>query len=209
MQRRVDEGYPVAGVPNAAGQHRLAAYYKIDAGPGMFDAIRQALVAFNRPLVLSTVWFRSWFRPRSDGSLPMPDDMVGGHAIVVVGYDAGRLLLANSWGTDWGEAGYCWMARAYLVHARAAWRAVDVVDHPVPYKRAVVTRSRVNLRRAPKTTAAKLGSIPEGVSLVTKQIEKYGGKYRGPAGHARTDWVQVTRGDHTGWVARAYTRSKP
>lgn len=209
MQRRVDVGYPVTGVPDSAAQHRLAAYYRLDAGPAMHGQIRQALITFDRPLVLSIAWYRSWFRPRMDGTLPAPDVQVGGHAIVIAGWrEDGALLLANSWGTDWGEQGYCWLPAAYLAHARAAWRAVDVVDHPVPYKRAVVTRSRVNLRRQPRTTGAKLGSIPEGADLVTRQLEKYGGKYRGPGGHARTDWVQVTRSGHTGWVARAYTRSK-
>jgi hypothetical protein len=209
MQRMVDAGYPVTGVPNAAAQHRIAAYYRIDAGPDMHGQIRQALATFHVPLVLSIAWYRSWFRPKADGTLPAPETLVGGHAIVVVGWrEDGALLLANSWGTDWGEKGYCWLPKAYLSHARAAWRAVDVVDHPVPYKRAVVTKSRVNLRRAPRTTATKLGLIPQGASLITKQLEKYGGKYRGPDGAARTDWVQVTRGDHTGWIARAYTRSK-
>jgi hypothetical protein len=209
MQHMGDMGYPVTGVPNAGGQPRIAAYYRIDSGAGMHGAIQQALATFGVPLVLSIAWYRSWFRPKADGTLPAPVDLVGGHAIVICGWrEDGALLLANSWGTDWGEQGYCWLPAAYLSHARAAWRAVDVVDHPVPYKRAVVTKSRVNLRRAPRTSASKLGSIPEDASLVTRQLEKYGGRYTGPNGAARTDWVQVTRGDHTGWVARAYTRPK-
>ena len=72
----------------------------------------------------------------------------------------------------------------------------------------MVTRARVNLRKAPKTNAAKLGLIPAGATLSAHELEKYGGKYTGPDGHARTDWVQVKRGDHTGWVARGYTRTK-
>jgi hypothetical protein len=209
MQHRVDVGYPVTNIPNAAAQHKLAAYYKVEPGPGMAGAIRQALATFHVPLILSTAWYRSWFHPRKDGTLPAPDTQVGGHAIVVCGWRAdGALLLANSWGTDWGEAGYCYLPPLYLSHARAAWRAVDVVDHPVPWHRTVVTKSRVNLRKTPKTNAAKLGSIPEGATLATRELEKYGGKYLGPQGHARTDWVKVTRGDHTGWVARGYVRVK-
>lgn len=209
MQRMVDAGYPVTNVPDAAAHHRIAAYYRIDSGAAMAGEIRQALATFHVPLVLSIAWYRSWFHPRPDGTLPAPDTQVGGHAIVVCGWRAdGALLLANSWGTDWGEQGYCWLPAAYLAHARAAWRAVDVIDHPVPWRHAVVTRTRVNLRRTPKTTAAKLGSIPEGVTLAASQLEKYGGLYHGPAGHPRTDWLRVTRGDHTGWVARAYVRVK-
>lgn len=209
MQQMVDTGYPVAGVPGSAGHHRIAAYYKIDPGPDMHGQIRQALVTFRHPLILSVAWYRSWFHPRFDGTLPAPDTQVGGHAIVVCGWrEDGALLLANSWGSDWGRQGYCWLPAAYLAHARSAWRAVDVVEHPVPWRHTVVTRSRVNLRRTPKTSAPKLGSIPQGATLLTQALERYGGKYTGPGGRHRTDWVRVTRGDHTGWVARAYTRPK-
>lgn len=209
MQKLVDSGYPVTGVPNAASQHRIAAYYKLDAGPGMAGEIKQALVTFRVPLVLSTVWYRSWFHPKADGTLPAPDVVVGGHAIVVLGWRAdGALLLANSWGTDWGEKGYCFLPPQYLAHARAAWRAVDVVDHPVPWVRRIVTTERVHLRRHPRRSAAAIGLVPDNASLLTRKIEKYGGGYRAPSGRIRTDWVQVTRGDHVGWIARAYTRSK-
>ncbi len=42
----------------------------------------------------------------------------GGHAVTIVGYDDGRptadgpgaFKLVNSWGTAWGQSGYCWMS---------------------------------------------------------------------------------------------------
>ena len=54
------------------------------------------------------------------GVVPMPDpnteEQVGGHAVMAVGYDDGeqRFLVRNSWGTDWGMAGYFTMPYAYL-----------------------------------------------------------------------------------------------
>lgn len=50
-------------------------------------------------------------------TLPGPDDSPqGGHAICLVGHDAGkrRFLIRNSWG-DWGLKGYGWLPYAYIL----------------------------------------------------------------------------------------------
>jgi len=50
-------------------------------------------------------------------NLPGPgEQLVGGHAVVAVGYDraAGRFLLRNSWGAGWGMEGYFTMPFQYL-----------------------------------------------------------------------------------------------
>ena len=49
--------------------------------------------------------------------LPQPGEKVlGGHAVMAVGYDEStqRFLIRNSWGTSWGQEGYCTMPYAYL-----------------------------------------------------------------------------------------------
>lgn len=53
------------------------------------------------------------------GLVPMPlpgEQLLGGHAVVAVGYDdsAQRFTVRNSWGADWGQAGYFTMPYAYL-----------------------------------------------------------------------------------------------
>lgn len=55
----------------------------------------------------------------NSGDVPMPaakESLVGGHALLAVGYDdtASRFLVRNSWGTGWGQAGYCTMPYEYL-----------------------------------------------------------------------------------------------
>ena len=42
--------------------------------------------------------------------------MLGGHAILAVGYDdaKGRLIFRNSWGASWGRKGYGEMPYDYL-----------------------------------------------------------------------------------------------
>ena len=49
--------------------------------------------------------------------LPHPQErLVGGHAVVAVGYDqpSGRFIVRNSWGGGWGDAGYFTMPYQYL-----------------------------------------------------------------------------------------------
>lgn len=49
--------------------------------------------------------------------MPGPQEkMLGGHAVVAVGYDDGakRFIVRNSWGAAWGQKGYFTMPYAYL-----------------------------------------------------------------------------------------------
>jgi C1A family cysteine protease len=60
------------------------------------------------------------------GIVPMPrrgEKHLGGHALLVVGYDRRRrqFLVRNSWGARWGLGGYCRMPYAYLLNPDLAW----------------------------------------------------------------------------------------
>ena len=54
------------------------------------------------------------------GEMPMPapsEKKLGGHAVMAVGYDnASRMMIVrNSWGTSWGEAGYFMMPYEFII----------------------------------------------------------------------------------------------
>ena len=53
------------------------------------------------------------------GMVPMPnlssEQALGGHAIVVCGFHAGRWVCRNSWGVGWGDKGYFYLPEAYLL----------------------------------------------------------------------------------------------
>ena len=56
------------------------------------------------------------------GQAPMPtssEKSVGGHAVMVVGYDDSqqRFIVRNSWGTGWGMAGYFTLPYSYLIQS--------------------------------------------------------------------------------------------
>jgi len=61
----------------------------------------------------------------STGIVPMPsktEQLLGGHAILVVGYDDStqRFIVRNSWGTNWGKAGYFTVPYAYFTNPQLA-----------------------------------------------------------------------------------------
>lgn len=80
-----------------------------------------------------------WFVGLPPGH-PDPGDPRGWHALCVVGYDdnagegQGGLKIVNSWGTDWGDGGYCYLGYGFLQeYARNAWVMTDWIDDGVPY----------------------------------------------------------------------------
>lgn len=69
------------------------------------------------------------------GNVPMPaphESVLGGHAVMCVGYDDSKqvFIVRNSWGSGWGDGGYCYMPYAYLTNSRLAsdfWKIAAVV----------------------------------------------------------------------------------
>ena len=85
------------------------------------------------------------------GKIPLPgagEKVVGGHAVVAIGYDdamtvtnaasgttaTGAFKIRNSWGTHWGDAGYGWLPYDYVEVGLAQdwWTLIkgDWVDGP-------------------------------------------------------------------------------
>lgn len=48
----------------------------------------------------------------------MIEEFLGGHAMLVVGYDdeGGYLIVRNSWVEQWGDNGYCYLPYEYYTN---------------------------------------------------------------------------------------------
>lgn len=69
-------------------------------------------VGYRGPAVIGVDWYEGMFRPGVDGYIRPTGDLVGGHAILVRGFNLRKgYLLHNSWGPRWGLGGTCWVTR--------------------------------------------------------------------------------------------------
>lgn len=53
---------------------------------------------------------------------PIGKAIAGGHAMCVVGYNGDTFTIVNSWGTNWGQSGYCEFSADYL----SWWQTADL-----------------------------------------------------------------------------------
>lgn len=100
-----------------ARAHKIHSYYRITAlGKDRIPQIKQAL-ANQCPVVFGTLVARDLGNHRGDAVLSIPQGEIGGgHAMIIVGYDAGRgaFIIKNSWGQNWGMDGFAYFSEDYL-----------------------------------------------------------------------------------------------
>lgn len=99
-----------AAVADAA-KSRVVAYARVEQTAA---ALKDQIARCNPVVFGFTVYGRAFDEAGKSGVMPMPrwlDRAVGGHAVVIVGYDdaKGAYLIRNSWGNRWGQKGYFWM----------------------------------------------------------------------------------------------------
>lgn len=123
-----------------AQNYQAIQYYRLDP-PGtpknvLLNLIKTYLAA-GLPSMFGFSVYSSYTQANVTGKIPFPvpgETVVGGHAIVAVGYDdnmkikntnpgavetTGALLIRNSWGTGWGMSGYGYLPYDYVLKSQA------------------------------------------------------------------------------------------
>jgi C1A family cysteine protease len=78
------------------------------------------------PFVFGFSVYQSFYNiSPTNAVVPMPsskDKMIGGHAVLAVGYDDNKRLfiVRNSWGDTWGDKGYFYMPYSYITNHNLA-----------------------------------------------------------------------------------------
>ena len=99
---------------------------------GTVEAILKA-INDGKPVVFSMLVFDSFLSIGRDGRVPMPapgDFAKSGHAMLVVGYNLNErlLIVRNSWGTGFGDAGHCYLPFDYIQRYGSDMWTVDSID---------------------------------------------------------------------------------
>lgn len=111
--------HPPDGVYQKARAHKIYSYRHVRQ---TLQDMKAAL-ASNIPFVFGILVYESF---ESDsvamtGVVPLPnptiETLLGGHALCAVGYDDKKqaFIVRNSWGSGWGDRGYCYIPYSYLV----------------------------------------------------------------------------------------------
>ena len=111
-----------------AQAYRCANYASVDT---TLSAIQTALIQSNAPLIGGFTIWSSYRTAQTTGLIPAPaatDTQIGGHAMAIVGYTDSCLILRNSWGAGWGDAGYLYWPLAALDQIYSIWSFIDYTN---------------------------------------------------------------------------------
>jgi C1A family cysteine protease len=115
------------------------------------QAIKQALVGSNSPLLMSVALFESYRGAKKGGLVPVPqtgEKRIGGHLMAAVGYDEYGIEFKNSWGSGWGDHGYIWWPWAAMAQIGASiWSFVDLINNPNVMKEQLIEQNKKLLKR--------------------------------------------------------------
>ena len=93
------------------------------------DSLKSCLIDKKVPIIFAFYLYSSFYAKNvtDTGVVPMPDvyreNKIGGHCMLIIGYDNIKksFICANSWGTNWGNKGICYMPYDYLVNPNLAF----------------------------------------------------------------------------------------
>lgn len=98
-----------------AASRKITQYRALDSNLDALEALNQG-----NPIILGMTVYDSFMSITDKNPvISMPgeyDFVIGGHSVAIVGYSLPKrqFIIKNSFGSDWGDGGYCWMPFEYF-----------------------------------------------------------------------------------------------
>jgi|LauGreSuBDMM15SN_2_FD.fasta_scaffold02973_5 C1A family cysteine protease len=86
------------------------------------NSIKNCLNTTKNPIIFGINIYSSFLSVGSNGIIPLPnvktETVEGGHCMIMIGYDDSNqwVICVNSWGTEWGNKGICYLPYSYLLN---------------------------------------------------------------------------------------------
>lgn len=116
---------PLAAFKNS-DKFKSFSYTFIKQGINYLDSIKGVLNNYRVPIIFGFMVYPSFMNVTKNGLVSMPDlkkeKIQGGHCMNIIGYidESKFFICANSWGTEWGDNGFCYMPYEYILNPRLA-----------------------------------------------------------------------------------------
>lgn len=147
-------------------------------GPASVQSIKDAMANYG-PISVAIAANNAFMNVRP-GEVFVGNSRDINHEVILVGWDDAKgksvgaetaWILRNSWGTDWGDGGYCWIgAGSNGVGTDAAWVTVAPLPPPPPGPTPPVPPGPVPPGPTPPFGSVTVTLTPEQVKAVVDQI---------------------------------------
>ncbi len=112
-----------------ASEHQATRYLAVQNQQEQIKAV----VASGYAIVFGIPIYQNFPQGNGVWDIPTPQgQVIGGHAMTVIGYDLGGVLLANSWGSNWGVNGFARMPWAYFLSQASDLWMIETVEGESP-----------------------------------------------------------------------------
>jgi C1A family cysteine protease len=147
-------------------------YANIPIGNDMFKTLNsmKTLLQSGYPFMAGFNTYENFFDGQN-GIIPESQGkIIGGHAVVFVGYDDQKSLLKfkNSWGPDWGDNGYGYLPYSFVLNRNVfdIWTVYNVSSEDKPFDVLIPTNRLVEYEDRMKDLTSK---IINGISITDIQ----------------------------------------
>jgi hypothetical protein len=172
----------------------LGAYYRVNHKDivAMHSAIAETRILYATASV-----HEGWHQVKADGLIPFTAGNVGGHAFAIVAYDRNGFWIQNSWGEDWGRAGFCQITYDdWLINATDVW--VARLGAPASLRTAAAQAIGKSAAAAQSSTYSYRDLRPHIISIGNNGLLRAGGTFGTSRDDVRgifeSDFDRITEG---------------